>query len=188
MLYLEDEGGDMRLYLVRHADARSEEEDPLRPLSARGEADISAVAGHLAKLGLRVGRICHSRKLRAKQTASVIAEALSGGYGAGSLVMEESDGLAPLDDPAIWYGRLSGVQEDIMLVGHLPHLAGLASQLLCGNPARECISFPSAGIACLERTGGGGWTIAWMITPATLSTCLTVDELGSAVYEGDAGI
>lgn len=176
----------MRLYLVRHAEAKSDLEDPARPLSVRGEQEIGAVAGHLAKLGIRVERIFHSSKLRARQTAAVIGGAFEGSYRARPLVVEESDGLAPSDDPSIWAGRLAEMAEDIMLVGHLPHLARLAALLLCGDPEEELISFPPAGVVCLEGGGGGRWSIVWMITPGTLVSCLMVE--GSPVIEGDAGI
>ena len=178
----------MRLYLVRHADAVSEDLDPARPLSEKGRHESGVVASHLLRLNIPAARILHSPKLRAKQTAEIIAGSLREGYRAKSLVVEVTDGLSPLDNPAVWGERLRGIHEDIMLVGHLPHLERLASLLLCGDPGKDVVSFSTAGTACLERGGEGGWSLVWMITPGTLSTCLTVDDLGSVVHEGDAGI
>ena len=63
----------MRLYLVQHGDAIPERVDPERPLSAKGRRDVEAVARLLASAGTRAVRVAHSGKLRAQQTAEVLA-------------------------------------------------------------------------------------------------------------------
>lgn len=57
----------MRLYLVQHAAAKSEEEDPARPLSGRGAGRISERWARYLKehVDIRVEEIKHSGKLRA---------------------------------------------------------------------------------------------------------------------------
>ena len=65
----------MRLYLVQHGDALPEQVDPERPLSAEGRRDVEAVARLLASAGTRAVRVAHSGKLRAQQTAEVLAAA-----------------------------------------------------------------------------------------------------------------
>jgi phosphohistidine phosphatase len=55
--------------------------------------------------------------------------------------------------------------ENIMLVGHLPHLGKLASLLLCGDENAGLISFRMGGALCLERDGAGKWSVQWMIIP-----------------------
>lgn len=156
----------MYLYLVQHAESRSEEEDPARPLSEKGMKDIRKVASHLAGLNFKIIRILHSKKLRAKQTAEILAE-----YMHASEVME-SDGLAPLDDPSSWADRLkyltASVTENTALVGHLPHLGKLASLLLCGNPEVDIVSFRMGCVVCLKRDEKGDWSLQWMITPDVL--------------------
>ena len=79
--------------------------------------------------------------------------------------MSEVDGLAPMDNPDIWAGRLKDVPDDIILVGHLPHLARLASVLLCGDADRNPVSFRMAGIVCLRKDDKGTWSLQWMLTP-----------------------
>jgi phosphohistidine phosphatase len=157
----------MLLYLVQHAEAKKEEEDRSRPLSEKGKREIERMALHLSKLNLLVSRIVHSTKLRAKQTA----EALSKGV-KPSKEVAESDGLSPMDDPVVWAERLKymtdSANEDIMLVGHLPHLGRLASLLLAGDPERNVVSFRMAGVVCLERGEKGTWSLKWMITPDVL--------------------
>jgi phosphohistidine phosphatase len=157
----------MFLYLVQHAEAKTEKEDPARPLSDKGAKDIRKVASHLSKLNPMISRILYSKKLRAKQTAEILSE-----YMRPAEAATESDGLAPLDDPSAWVGRLkyltASVTENIVLVGHLPHLGKLASQLLCGDTEHNVISFKMGGVACLERDEKGNWSLQWMITPDVL--------------------
>ncbi len=150
------------LYLVRHADAKTEEEDPLRPLSESGIRDIKVLSSYIFRMGIRADRILHSGKLRAKQTAEILGEHLRPSIG-----ISESEGLNPLDDPRIWAELLKGVSEDTItvLVGHLPHLNKLASLLLCGDINRSFILFKSAGMVCLEREGNEAWFLHWMLIP-----------------------
>lgn len=150
----------MRIYLVQHADAKKEEEDPARPLSDRGMKEIEKVASYVSQLGVKIHKIFHSNKLRAKQTAEVLTATLKPDKG-----MSEVDGLAPLDDPNLWAVRLKGLPDDVMLVGHLPHLARLSSLLLCGNTDKNTVSFRMAGIVCLKMDELGVWSLQWMLTP-----------------------
>ena len=61
----------MRIYLVQHGEAKKENEDPLRPLTEEGIKNAEKVASYLAKLNLKIKKIFHSGKLRAKQTAEI---------------------------------------------------------------------------------------------------------------------
>jgi phosphohistidine phosphatase len=155
----------VRLYLVRHATPLSQEEDPARPLSRRGRKEAESVAAFIARReGVTASRIFHSAKTRAMETAEIIAAHLN-------LIgnLQETDALKPNDDPAIWEERLAGWEEDVMLVGHLPHLDRLAALLICRNPDVGVIDFPPAGTACLARNDAGGWKIEWMVAPGILA-------------------
>ena len=68
----------MKLYLVQHAEAVPAEDDPDRPLSDKGRTDVQRVASFLAR-SVRVGRIVHSPKMRARDTAVLLAQALGPG-------------------------------------------------------------------------------------------------------------
>lgn len=153
----------MLLYLVQHAEAKKEEEDPVRPLSGRGNEDIKNVATYASRLNIRISQILHSEKIRAIQTAHVLAEYLRPEKG-----VHEATGLDPRDGPEVWGKRLSKMNEDLMLVGHLPHLGQLASLLLCGDPNKTIIDFKMGGIVCLKRFEDGRWAVEWMITPEVL--------------------
>ncbi len=150
----------MLVYLVQHAEAKKDEVDPSRPLSEKGLQDIRKMAYYLLQLNTRVFKIFHSSKLRAKQTAEVISETLK-----PVKETSEVDGLAPLDDPDIWAGRLKDITDDVMLVGHLPHLSRLSSLLLSGKADKDLVSFRMAGVVCLKREEDGSWNLQWMLTP-----------------------
>jgi phosphohistidine phosphatase len=153
----------MFLYLVQHAEALSKEADGSRSLSEKGIEDIKKVAGCLSGLKIKVEMICHSGKMRALQTAQVLAEHLT-------FIKDLSftDGLAPMDDPKIWNGRLSRMNGNIMLTGHLPHLGKLASLILCGNAEKNLIDFKMGGVVCLKRFEDGQWAVEWMVIPETI--------------------
>lgn len=148
----------MKVYLVQHAKPKSKEEDPDRPLSDEGKNDIIKIVKFLPQLNIK--KVLHSGKLRAQQTAEILAKSLKA-------EIINGDALEPLADPAIWTQRLDKETEDVMFVGHLPHLAKLASQLLTQNQEKPVISFKQGGIVCLEKTDHG-WEVAWMITPELL--------------------
>ena len=151
----------MRLYLVQHAESKRKDEDSLRPLSEKGWEDIGKVAKYAEKyLHIQVKQIFHSGKLRAKQTAEVLAGHLRPAKG-----VMAAQGLEPLADPEVWRNRLAKTTEDIMIVGHLPHLGKLACHLLIGDEGKEVVAFRNGGITCFEKDESGQWAVRWMITP-----------------------
>jgi phosphohistidine phosphatase len=150
----------MFLYLVQHAEAKREEEDPARDLTVKGLQDIRRVAAFAGQLSLAVTRIWHSGKTRAQSTAEVLAAALKPAQG-----MAATDGLAPLDDPGIWAARIGQVAENTVLVGHLPHLARLAALLLGGRTDSSVINFKMGCLVCLRRSENGQWGVEWMVIP-----------------------
>ncbi|MCL4500364.1 MAG: hypothetical protein M1438_00730 [Deltaproteobacteria bacterium] len=96
-------------------------------------------------------------------TARVLAEALQPPQGIAA-----SDGLAPLDDAGIWSARLAEMPEDLMLVGHLPHLGKLAALLVSGDPEKAVVNFKMAGVVCLRRLAPGEWVVEWLIIPEVI--------------------
>jgi len=148
------------LYLVRHAEAKKEGEDPARGLTDKDFRDISLIALFAHDQGVEVNRIYHSGIKRAQQTAQALADQVRPKEG-----VSEADWLAPMDDPKIWEERLSHMHGDIMLVSHLSYLAKLASSLVCGDSGKNVVDFTMAGIVCLKRLDDGHWAVKWMVTP-----------------------
>jgi len=153
----------MFLYLVQHAEAKSAEADPARDLTEQGRGDITRVAQYVGRLPVAVSRILHSGKTRALTTAEILAASLKPPRGVSS-----TDGLAPLDDPGVWADRLTGLAEDVMLVGHLPHLARLAARLTCGDQEKTVVNFKMGGMVCLRRMEGNQWAVEWMLIPGLM--------------------
>lgn len=145
-----------QVYLVQHGKAASEAEDPTRPLTEEGRDEVQRVAAAVAKLNLTVSTICHSGKLRAKQTAELFAQSLA------PASVEEIEGLAPLDDPAVAQVLIEQADRPLMLVGHLPHLSRLVS-VLTGTES-EVVTFQMGGVVALVKAEPG-WQVAWMLPP-----------------------
>lgn len=148
----------MKLYLVQHTRPKPKEEDPERPLSDEGRLDATKMAKFLSKLEIKT--IIHSGKLRAQQTAEIFADSLK------AEVKKEGD-LEPLSSPKVWHQKLQNQTEDLMIVGHLPHLEKLASLLVGNDEEKKIVEFQQGGVVCLEKTEN--WSVRWVITPDLLS-------------------
>jgi phosphohistidine phosphatase len=151
----------MNIYLVQHGEAVDESIDPERPLTDKGRAETIRVAAHAGKhAGIEVLAVTHSGKLRARQTAELI-----------SLEIQSLQGVVPVKDlepnanPAIWVERLTLMDDDVILVGHLPHLSRLASTLVCGDPDKPVVDFCNSGMVCLKKEHPDRWVIQWFLTP-----------------------
>jgi phosphohistidine phosphatase len=145
----------MEVYLVQHADSKSKEEDPERPITDKGRADAQKVAARIATY-VKVNAVLHSPKKRARQTAEIFASSLDS-------ALKEVEGLKPLDDPRIAAHLIGGMEESVMLVGHLPHLSALASLLIAGDETTDAIAFRNSAVVCIAKEEK--WRIKWILTP-----------------------
>ncbi len=153
----------MSLYLVQHGTAKSEAEDPERRLSVAGRSAVERVAEFLAPLSLEVDRVEHSGKARARETAEILAARLRPPEGILAVA-----GLAPNDPVEPVRVRLESETKNLMLVGHLPHLARLASRLLGFPEDRAAIQFQMGGVVRLDRDDAGRWLVRWALIPELL--------------------
>ena len=55
------------------------------------------------------------------------------------------------------------MNEDTMIVSHLPFIDCLTSYLLTGSAHRSLCLFHPGTIVCLERVGRGSYYMNWMI-------------------------
>lgn len=153
----------MKVYLVRHGDAVSSDVDPRRPLSKQGLADVRKVASFIKPLQISVEHIRHSGKLRAAQTAEILAESVQVKKDCSA-----HEALGPNDDVTILADELEAYDTDLMIVGHLPFMAYLVSLLAAGKDISNVAAFDAGSIACLNRSSPGQWKIEWMIAPELL--------------------
>lgn len=151
----------MKLYLIQHGEAKSEMEDPERSLTPGGEKEIMSVSKVASGLPIMPSKVYHSGKLRAKQTAEIIASALK----IPKHLVQAVQGLNPNDDVRPWAERISMEKEDLMLVGHLPFLEKLTTFLLCGNENARLVWFRYGAIVCLEQKEDRSWAVRWILTP-----------------------
>jgi phosphohistidine phosphatase len=158
----------MYLYLIQHGEAKTKEEDPERGLTDEGAANAEKAGNFLKKMltesKTRIISIWHSGKTRAEQTARIIAKTLR-----CDTPLEQCGGLNPDDDISIIRQKLKSLHLGaFIIVGHLPHLSKLASDLLANDQRQLIIRFRNAGIVCLTFTGDNefrNWTLEWMVTP-----------------------
>jgi phosphohistidine phosphatase len=153
----------MRLYLVQHGEATPEEVDPSRPLTPRGSQDVQKIASFLRQIPTGPFIIRHSGKLRARQTAEIIAAALGSGC-----QVQRSEHLSPNDPIQNLIQEIGKMTSDLMLVGHLPFLGKLASFLLAGSESLNPAAFRQGGVVCLQRKEDRTWQVTWMVIPEIL--------------------
>ncbi len=146
--------------MVQHGKAKSKEEDPSRPLTLEGIEESTQMSELLSKIDIHISKILHSGKTRAQQTAEILALGIR-----PRPEFESHEGLAPLDDPQQLAKILNENSDDLMMVGHLPHLQRLASLLLTEEPEQNPVTFHNSGVVCLERNKDHSWSLRWAITP-----------------------
>ncbi len=153
----------MLLYLVRHGEAKREEEDPQRGLTEEGLKNARRMAEFLSFMDTRLDAIIHSPKKRAIETAQAFTESIKPKKSIG-----EADGLLPNDDPKPWFERIKAMEEDTAIIGHLPFLERLLGLLVTGDPDQALVDFKAAGCVCLKPSAGGRWLITWSLNPEVI--------------------
>ena len=145
------------VYLVHHAEALAADVDPQRPLSPAGRAHAEALASAAAARGVKPGVICHSGKLRARQTAEAFSRLCN-----PLAVVAAQCGLQPTDPPQGITPLLAGEELDLMVVGHMPNLPRILALLTRGSGDAD-VTFPQHGLVVLEKTEDGGWVERWRL-------------------------
>jgi phosphohistidine phosphatase len=161
----------MRLLIVRHGPAGDREEfastgqpDDLRPLTTEGAGEFAKVARALRRLVERIDALAASPLVRARQTADILAAAYD-------VPVVGTDALRP-DAPypkfVRWAAR-SAREETTAIVGHEPHLSGLAAWLIGSGDAH--LTLKKGGVALVEFEGlprSGTGTLAWLLEPRVM--------------------
>jgi phosphohistidine phosphatase len=156
------------VYLIQHAESRSKEEDPARPLTDRGKNSVEAVGAHLVRLGISFDRVFHSGKLRAQQTAEILGRSLKINE------VEAHTGFDPMDpvEPIMrWLSEQAerGVKS-IAIVGHLPFLDKLASILVTGDESAGVVAFQYAAVVRLvPKAEGQRYRVRWALAPELIT-------------------
>ena len=137
----------MRVFLVHHSEAVGPGVDPQRPLSELGRRQAESLAQAVAATKFAPQAIWHSGKLRSRQTAEAFLRAC-----APFADFKMIRGLHP-DDPPEWLrDELVAESRDVLLVGHMPHIARLTRLLSRGE-----VEIPMNGLVGFERSDDGAW-------------------------------
>ena len=151
------------IHLVHHGEAADPSVDAQRALTAAGRAAVQRLVQEAAARGVAPVEIWHSGKLRARQTGEAFRLACNP-LAAFTMVR----GLQPADPSDILADRLAGETRDLLLVGHMPHIARLLRRLL--DRVGEEVEFPLHGVVALEPHPGADptrWREAWRLGSAT---------------------
>ena len=152
----------MYLYLIQHGLAKTENEDPKRPLTEKGAQLTEKIAKIFSDLKPEIFEIRHSTKLRAKETAFIIAKALG-----KTELLKECEDLSPNSNVLELVDELNSSNKNILVVAHLPFLSKLTSALICNDQDREIVNFKNSGILCLCLKDKK-WHIEWYLCPECL--------------------
>jgi len=162
----------MEIYLMQHGPNLSKEEDPEEGLSPEGGAVVRAAARVMKKMGVFFDTVIASPKTRSGQTAALAARAM--GFSEAGIVRTEA--VKPMTPPAETVAYLAGLPdaERILVVGHLPNLAGVAGLLLTGTE-EPLVAFERGGVCRIdvEELPARKGRLIWYLPPA-VSTILEV--------------
>jgi phosphohistidine phosphatase len=157
----------IEVYLLRHAHAgdagKWTGDDAERPLSAKGRNQAERLGRFLAEHGFRPDAIVSSPKLRARETAELVAVPLNARVEtdqrlAGAL---DADLLALVIDGA-GGGR-------VVLVGHDPDFSELAAGL-CGADHLPLKKGTLVRIDVTPPLRAGSGTLRWLVPPDLIET------------------
>ena len=159
-------GKAVSLHLLRHADAGDPEkwqgDDSERPLSEKGVRQAERLGRHLKSVEFEPDAIISSPKVRALQTAEIVARALG-------VSATTDDRLAGSLDPSSVAALLrdAGGPGKPVIVGHDPDFSELLAELT-GAPN---LTMKKGAIARVDLAGGiksGSGVLRWLLPPDLL--------------------
>jgi phosphohistidine phosphatase SixA len=159
------EAHDVELYLLRHGHAGNPREwtgdDALRPLSQKGRRQADRLGQFLAERAFAPDSIISSPRLRARQTADIVADAI------GIAVSEDERLAGPLDTDVLAALVDSAGGDRIVLVGHDPDFSDLAATL-CGASYMPLKKGALARIDVSLPIQPGTGILRWLLPPDLL--------------------
>jgi len=169
----------MKIFLMRHAHALADKDDAKRRLSAQGRDITRQVADFFRDKPALAGvhAVWHSPLLRARETAELLVQGLG-----VDVLLVETTGLQPEDDPAVVAQRLERLDQAVLIVGHEPQLGSLATLLVRDKVKPVGFKFKKGTVMALESTGGSHkksgrtrWWVCWHFSPELLARGTAAD-------------
>lgn len=153
------------VHLLRHADAGDPEKwtgpDAARPLSRKGRDQATRLGEFLASVGFQPDAIVTSPKVRAAETAAIVAEGLKAPVQTHA-VLAFGFGLVQLNQLLQELGAVSPV-----LVGHDPDFSDLVS-ILCHASGISMKKGAMARIDVHPPVAPGSGVLRWLVAPDLL--------------------
>ena len=156
----------IELHFLRHAHAGDAEawtgDDAARPLSDKGEKQADRLGRFLAGVGFKPDAIITSPKLRAAQTAQIVADHLG-------IPFSTDDRLAGAFDVATLETLLQDAGDPArpVVVGHDPDFSELVAELV-GAPEVPMRKGALARIDLERPLRPGAGTLRWLVPPDLL--------------------
>lgn len=149
----------MRLYLVRHGKAEGHaRNDHDRQLTADGAKRLATEAKVIARLGIQPARLYSSPRVRARQTADIIARALN-------MTIDISEAVNfdfSLESVAQLVAGLP-LDAEVMFVGHNPSMAQVIHELTGATVEMKVGSLARIDLDSIPPQLHGH--LAWLIAP-----------------------
>lgn len=152
----------VEVYLVRHADAGNPDkwigDDADRPLSTKGRRQAERLGRFLARNGFKPDAIVASPKVRAHQTADLLAAAL------GTRVETDQRLGMPVDIDLLSKIVSESAGERVVLVGHDPDMSDLAAEMI----GAQYLPLKKGALARLDATlplQPAGAQLRWLVPP-----------------------
>lgn len=156
----------MELYLLRHAHAGDPAkwtgDDADRPLSSRGRRQADRLGRQLAEVGVKPDAIVASPRVRAAETAEIVAAAI-GGHARTDERLASEFGLAGLADLVRDLGRPGR----LLIVGHDPDFSELLADLV-GAPSIPMRKGALARVDLDDDPAPGVGLLRWLAPPDLL--------------------
>lgn len=148
----------MRLYFLRHAEASYDAaSDHDRPLTQRGQDRTQTAANVMKRLGIEPAYIFSSPRVRARDTAQIVADALK-------MDVDIHEAVNFSFSRAKLHNLIRELDEgdDVMFVGHNPSMSEVVSDL-CGAD----INMKKGGLARidLDTVTPMRGSLVWLIAP-----------------------
>ena len=144
------------VYFAQHGISEPKDINKERPLSDLGRDDVHKVATYLKNHDIDIGKICHSGKLRALQTATMFSDVLNIDD------ISELSGMKPNDHPDELIEQIT--ENAVLYVGHLPNIQNVVSNIINKDSRNPVLKFQNSAVACIEINNGAG-ILKWFITP-----------------------
>jgi phosphohistidine phosphatase SixA len=159
--------GSVRLHLLRHAHAGDalewEGDDDLRPLTNKGRSQAQRLGRFLDDHGVRPDVIVSSPKVRALQTAEIVAKEL------GMTVRIDARLASAFSRRDLWDILDESGAREPMLVGHDPDFSALLEYLI-DAPGIHLRKGALATIDLGTKLSDGDGTLRWLVPPDLLGS------------------